>query len=262
MLEAIILGTIQGIVEWLPVSSEGMLVLAKVNIFGGGELEEILRMALFLHLGTFFAALIYFRKDVTRLLKSITEYKDTDTETKKILWFLVIATVISGAIGLVFLELLEDVEITSGITNFINVAIALLLVITGILQLKSQKDGLRSAQNIKNSDSVLLGFVQGFAALPGLSRSGLTVSTLLLRKFQDTESLRLSFLLSLPLVFLGNIALNLNEAALTAYNLIALLFAFVFGYLTIHLLLKLARKINFGYFVLIFAALLIVSVFI
>jgi hypothetical protein len=121
----------------------------------------------------------------------------------------------------------------------------------------------RTDIDIKNKDGFILGLVQGFAVLPGLSRSGLTVAALLLSKFDEETSIRLSFLMSLPIVLAGNIALNFDY--ITEFNsdmLIGLLAAFIFGYLTIGVLLKLARKINFGWFVIIFGVLSVAAAFI
>ncbi|MEX2052752.1 MAG: undecaprenyl-diphosphate phosphatase [Candidatus Paceibacterota bacterium] len=263
MFESIILGAVQGLTEWLPISSEGMIVLVKTNFFGGGSLEDIIRTALFLHLGTFLAALIYFRKDVSNLFSRLFGKNKGEAETGKILKFLIIATLVSGVIGFGFLKLLDAVGDQFLLTStLVNLFVALLLVITGVLQLKAKKEGQKNASELKTSDGITLGIVQGFSAMPGLSRSGLTVSALLLKNFKDNESLRLSFLMSLPIVLAGNILLNLNQSLLSLNNLAALFTSFVFGYLTIHLLIRLAKKINFGYFVLVFAGLLILSVFI
>jgi undecaprenyl-diphosphatase len=100
------------------------------------------------------------------------------------------------------------------------------------------------------------------ATLPGLSRSGSTVSALLLLGFQKSLSLKLSFLLSMPIVLAGNILLNLNTINFSVDNLVALTASFAFGLLTINLLLKLAKKINFGLLVIIFGLLTISSLFI
>ena len=262
VFESIILGAVQGIAEWLPVSSEGMIVLVKNNFFGGGPLADTIKMALFLHLGTFLAVLIYFRKDVKNV--SLRFFgKEKSEESGKILRFIIIATLISGVLGWGLLELLTNLENSIILTTrFINVAIAVLLAITGVAQLKKKKNsGHRSASELKDGDSVLLGIAQGAAVLPGLSRSGLTVSVLLLRNFQDTQALRLSFLLSLPIVLAGNIILNFNQAIFSLDNLIAFFSSFVFGYITINLFIKLAKKINFGWFAVIFAGLVFVSVF-
>ncbi len=263
MFESIVLGIVQGVTEWLPISSEGMIVLVKTNFFGGGGLEDIIKTALFLHLGTFLAALIYFRKDVVKLFSHLFGKERKEGETHKILKFLIITTLISGFLGFVLLKLLGVIGGQLLLTSrFLNLFIALLLVITGMLQLRAKKEGQKNASDLRTSDGVTLGIVQGLSAIPGLSRSGLTVSALLLKSFRDDESLRLSFLMSLPIVLAGNILLNLNQSLFSLNNIVALLTSFIFGYLTIHLLLRMAKKINFGYFVLFFAGLLILSIFI
>jgi len=261
ILENIILGIIQGIAEWIPISSEGLLVLVKSAFFSSGSLVELVRLALFLHLGTFLAALIYFRKDVGRLFKTLFKPKGKKIEDKKTLKFLIISTIITGIIGILLLKtVLELTSVMDVGVKVITFGIGALLLITAFLQIKS-KSGFKTSKQIKIKDSILLGVMQGFAALPGLSRSGLTVSTLLLRKFDKTTALKLSFLMSLPVVLFGNLILNLSDFAFNSNYLLALLFSFVFGFLTIHYLIKLSKKVNFGYFVLIFAILTIIAGF-
>jgi len=122
-----------------------------------------------------------------------------------------------------------------------------------------KKGGYRTVRDLKMIDGVLLGIVQGFATLPGFSRSGLTVSALLLCKLDKTYALKLSFLMSLPIVLGGNLVFNFNAFALSVEALVGLFFSFIFGLATIHLLLKIAQKVNFGYFVLFFGILTILS---
>ena len=138
----------------------------------------------------------------------------------------------------------------------------MLLLTTGILQIKAKKKEEKKMVDAGNKDGVLLGLVQSFASLPGLSRSGLTVSVLLLRKFRSEAALKLSFLMSLPIVLGGNIILNLDKFNFSLESFSGLLFSFVFGLLTIKLLLKTARKINFGWFVLFFGIIVIISIFV
>ncbi|VAW17354.1 Undecaprenyl-diphosphatase, partial [hydrothermal vent metagenome] len=126
---------------------------------------------------------------------------------------------------------------------------------------KSKMISTRTPTDIKMIDSVTLGIVQGFAALPGLSRSGLTVASLLLRKFDEEQAIRLSFLMSIPIVLAGNILLNIKDFNPTLENLFGFFFSFVFGLATIHILLKVAKKVNFAYFVLLFGLLMIGSLF-
>jgi len=253
IFQQLILGIIQGITEWLPLSSSGMTTLAMTNIFGIDNISIILHQALFLHLGTFFAALIYFRKEV----KSILSFKK---KTRKVLNFLIITTLITGILGILLMKfLINNLELTGRTITF---AIGFLLLITGGMQLISRKKGLKTEKQITNSDGIIAGLAQGLAVLPGISRSGITTSTLLLKKFNDTSALRLSFLMSLPVVLLGNIFLNLPDFAkiLTPFSIIGLITSFIFGILTIHLLMKLSKKINFAWFAIIFAILMLVSV--
>jgi len=262
ILQQIILGVTQGITEWLPISSSAFIVLIFSNFFQITEISFILKNALILHLGTFFAALIYFRKDVANLFISLFQYKSSTKETKKVLKFLIISTVISGAIGLIILKILTKTQENFDLTGkLISLAIGFLLLITGILQIKIKNLGLKNPINLKNSDGIILGFAQGISSLPGLSRSGMTISTLLLRKFNDTTALKLSFLMSLPIILIANIFINITRFSFTLNSLYGLLASFTFGILTIHGLMKISKKINFGYFVIIFALLMIVSYF-
>lgn len=262
MFEQIILGTIQGIAEWLPVSSEGLIILAKTNLFGGVDnIETIIRQALILHFGTFLAALIYFWQDVKKLVKAIFSYRSQPREIQLLFSFLMIATVVSGALGFLLIKTLSHIasQLESQGT-IITLLVGCLLLGTAFLELKAKKSGHRKIGDLNIMDSLLLGVVQGLAVLPGLSRSGLTISALLLRKLDKTCALKLSFLMSLPIVLAGNLALNFNIPAWSAETLAGLFASFVFGLATIHLLLKIAAKINFGYFVLLFGILTILSV--
>lgn len=265
MIENIILGAIQGVAEWLPVSSEGLIFLAKANFFPGGGFDETLKQALFFHFGTFLAALVYFRKEVAELLKTLFNYKAAGLESRKILNFLFLTTLISGILGFAIYELTGDIDSDNLSAQYITLLVGVLLLITAFLQYKSKKinsESLKNFKEIKNTDSVILGLTQAAAVFPGLSRSGLTVSALLLLKFKEANALKLSFLMSLPIVFIGNIVLNLNESSFNLENLVGLTVSFVFGLITIKFLLKLAEKINFAFFVLIFAIITIAAAFI
>jgi len=260
MIQGIVLGSIQGITEWLPVSSEGFIILAKLHLFGGKDIEDMIRLALFLHFGTFLAALIYFRKEVTTLAKSTFHYTSASQEQKAMIRFLLVATLISGIVGFILLQTLIHLEDRLAVSGkVITTLIGFLLLITAGLQLTKGKSSWKGPQDTTLTDGLLLGIVQGFSILPGLSRSGLTISALLLRRFDDTHALTLSFLMSLPVVLGGNILLNLGNPLINETTLWGCLFAFLFGFATIHLLLSLSKKMNFTYFVLFFGLLMIVS---
>jgi len=138
-----------------------------------------------------------------------------------------------------------------------------LLLLTSVLSFKTKESGHKEQKNLTIFDGVILGISQGLTALPGLSRSGTTVAFLLMRGFKDEEALRLSFLMSIPIVLVANIGLNLiGGFSPTLNSLVGVLFAFIFGLLTIDWLMQIARKIKFAWFTLIFGILIILSVFI
>jgi len=264
MLEQIILGIVQGVSEWLPISSSAAVYFVKVHFFAAeGTLGEVLRGILFLHLGTFLAALVYFWRDVLRLTLSAFHFRKSSPEDRSMIKFLIWTTLISGFIGWIILGALENYQGNFEVGGLvINLIIAAALFVTAWLQFRKSDGGERIASEIGVPDTLLLGVLQGFSAIPGLSRSGTTVAGLLLRKFDKELALRLSFLMSLPAVLGANIILNWGEAIFTPEALLGLAVAFIFGLLTIHLLLGLARKINFGYFVLLFAVLTLTAAFI
>lgn len=263
LLEAVVLGIIQGITEWIPVSSEGMIALAKIKLFHStAGLKDIIYQALFLHLGTFFAALVYFRKDIAGLVKLPFAFKKSSDENKKIFLFLSVTTVISGLLGFRLLLAMDQLSghfQASG--KIIMILVAILLFVTGILQLHAKHQGAKSAKSLKPIDGWFLGMIQGVAVLPGLSRSGTTIAALLMMGFEKTLALRLSFLMSLPIILAGNIILNFRGAQLSPENLVSLLVSFLVGLLSINLFFKIAEKINFGIFVIAFAFLVLLSVF-
>ncbi|MFA6379056.1 MAG: undecaprenyl-diphosphate phosphatase [Candidatus Omnitrophota bacterium] len=263
MIEAVVLGIIQGITEWIPVSSEGMFVLAKVKLFHSSlDIQTLILQSLFLHLGTFFAALVYFRKEIAGLIKAIFSFKRSDTETKKTFLFLFLTTIISGLLGVAVMFGMKHFSTyfqDSG--KIVTILVSILLLITAALQLRSQEEGKKDAKALRPADGVALGIIQGFAALPGLSRSGTTIACLLIKGFDKTVALRLSFLMSLPIIFAGNIIFNLRKAQFSPENLVSLAVSFVVGLFSINLLFKIASKVNFGFFVACFALLVLSSVF-
>jgi undecaprenyl-diphosphatase len=115
------------------------------------------------------------------------------------------------------------------------------------------------AKHLEITDSVMAGVAQGISVIPGISRSGFTVATLLLRDIDDAQSLKLSFIMSLPVVLMGNILLNTSQFVFTLQSFVALVLAFGFGFLTIHFLLKTAEKTPFGWFMIFFGFLVSAS---
>jgi undecaprenyl-diphosphatase len=261
LLESIVLGIIQGIAEWLPISSQALIALAKIHLFGAGDTSEIIELAIFLHLGTFFAALIYLRHDVTRLLEGLFNWNRAEQQTKIELRFLIIVTIISGILGFALLKLIDNINGLLSSGQALTLLIGIALLITAWLQLSKKEKGTRAINDIKTRDGILLGVAQSLSIIPGISRSGITVASMLFQKIDGYQALRLSFLMSLPIVLGANILLNFSEITnINATSIVALAVAFISGLATIHWLLKLAHSINFGWLALIFGTLSIIAV--
>lgn len=263
MLEYLVLGLVQGVFEWLPVSSEGMILLVRELWFNGGSLTEGVRLALFLHLGTVLAAIVYFYEDVWNLIKTLFQYKHSKLEDRVLFWFLFSATLATGVVGGIILYVLEKIDANDLPGRSLLFGLGVLLLITAGVQLRkfTQARG-RSSGEATIPDGLLMGLVQGLAGFPGLSRSGSTVAVLLLRKFSDVAALRLSFLASIPIVIGGNIVLNYDKFYLSGSGIVGLIASFLAGIATIHVMLLVARKVSVGYFVLGFAILVIAASFI
>ncbi len=270
MLEQIILGAIQGITEWIPVSSEGMIMLAKTHLFHSEESANvIINYALLLHLGTFFAALIYFWKDIVSVFKALPSLcpccqdkacSTPSSDTHQLMVFLTLTTFISGCLGLLVVKAFAElVHRAPHATTAITLLVAACLFITGFLQFKATSIGKRTDKDLKPADGILLGIAQGFATLPGLSRSGTTIAILLFRNFDKKQALRLSFLMSMPLILIGNIILNYKKLFMISNMWLGIFTAFVVGLVSINLFMKITEKINFGLFLMIISGLMVVS---
>ncbi|MEA1985418.1 MAG: undecaprenyl-diphosphate phosphatase [Euryarchaeota archaeon] len=248
LVEAIILGIVQGIAEWLPISSEGMTSLVMVNVFDM-TLSEAIPFAIWLHIGTLLSATIYLRHEVMGILRELPDYVQSFSSGSShdaTITFLIISTVLTGIVGFPLMQFATGFTDFSGAlaTAFIGV----LLIATGILQ-KVVSNGSIKKTLPQLSDSFIVGVAQGFAALPGVSRSGITVSALLLRKYEASEAIKLSFLMSIPTVLVAEVGIGLmGLVTVDRYAVVALFFAFVFGLLTIDMFLKVAERMDFSNF--------------
>ncbi len=254
MFEIIFFGILQGLLEWLPISSQGNLVLAMVGIFGY-QPEKAISLSLFLHLGTLLVALVYFRKEIREILIHFKNNQD------KVIPFLIVSSLVSGLVGLPFFLLLTT-PIWTG--ELLIALTGLFLIITGVLQKSAISKELKEEKNISIKDSLLVGVAQGFSIIPGLSRSGITISTLLFRSYKAETALKLSFLMSIPAVLMAQIGVILFQGlpAITITEGIAgLSSAFLSGMLSIHLFLKLARRVKFWLFCIVLGIVALIPLF-
>ncbi len=247
--EAVLLGILQGVLEWLPISSQGNLVLFMV-VFLGIEESQALGLSVYLHMGTLFSLLVYFRRVILDLMRALPHYgsRDEGSRENKLISFLLLATILTGIVGYPIFQLAQTTTVLGEI--FIGL-IGAALILTGLLQKTMGRPGERTVQDIELTDSLLLGVLQGFSAFPGVSRSGITTSALLFRKFKGKFALTLSFLMSIPAILVAEIGLSLITGS-AGINTIDLIIgcgsSFVTGLISIHILLKVAQRIKFWAF--------------
>ncbi|MDO8736839.1 MAG: undecaprenyl-diphosphatase UppP [Thermoleophilia bacterium] len=196
LLEALILGIVQGLTEFLPVSSSAHLVLVP-DVMGWDP--PSVAFDLVLHLGTMVAVLAYFWRDILEIIRAFSEKGKAAVVKRRIGLFLVIGTIPAAVIGGLFASKFEEF--------FVEPAwVAFFLIITGVLLVASQKvSGTRAlhgrgAAQMKISDTLWIGFTQAAAILPGISRSGSTISTGLFLGLKRETAARYSFLLSVPII--------------------------------------------------------------
>lgn len=236
MFQYIILGVLQGIFEWLPISSEGVVSLVS-NIFKIGV--NAVDLSLFLHIGTLMAVIIYFWHDFIDLLM----IKD-----KKFFKFFILVTIISLAVGFPVYKFARELNIGNGLLILMGFA----LIATAFFQKQGRKFNLSDSQL-----ALIVGLLQGFSAIPGLSRSGSTIFGLSLKENDPEKVLKTSFIISAPVVFASSAYLILfgDKVLFSSGAFVAIFFSFLVGLMSLKLLLGWAKKINFFWFALIFGLL-------
>jgi len=249
LLESIFLGIIQGLTEFLPVSSSGHLVLAQHFL---GIDEPGISFEIIVHLGSLLAVLIYFCKDIFALLASATKvfsskksYQDVDN--LKILGYLLVATIVTAIIGFTFKDSFE------ALYN-IPWAVSIALFVTGLILYFSDKihNGQFNDYNIGWIKAIFIGIGQALAIIPGISRSGTTIAFALFSKMKRENAARFSFLLSIPAI-LGAAVLDFkdmgaSEFAKMGHYTAGAFAAFISGFLVIALLINLIQKRKLKYF--------------
>ena len=246
MTTAVLLGVLQGVAEWLPVSSEG-LVAAAYSQLEGESLDEAVGYALWLHVGTMPAALVVLRREGAALAREVWRWPK---QPSPLLLFLVVSTLLSMAVALPLVLLL------GGLSGLVGASamglVGVLMLVTGALQVRGGRPGDRDRTRLALPDALLAGVAQGLSVLPGFSRSGLTVAALLGRGVDKREALVVSFLMSIPASAAAALYAALGGGfALSAEAVAAAAVAFVVGLAAIRALLAFAQRVNLGLFVLL-----------
>ncbi|WP_455367280.1 undecaprenyl-diphosphate phosphatase [[Eubacterium] cellulosolvens] len=223
LVQVIILGLLQGFTEWLPISSSGHLVL--VNEFMDMTMPVAFHASL--HAGTLFAVVIFFRRDIKEIGRSLLAFKAEDKNVK-LLFFIFIGSIPAAAVGYLFEDFFK--------TLFSNTkAVGFCFLISGIFLLLSTRGNGRKSLSWVVAFGI--GVVQAIAIAPGISRSGSTISTGLLCGTRKSEVFRYSFLLSIPVILGANMMeyRSLLLGGLKYYSLFGLLLSAVSGYIAIRI---------------------------
>lgn len=254
VLTAVLLGVLQGLTEWLPVSSSGHLVLAQA-LFG---IEAPLFFDLVLHVGTLLVVVVFFRRailDIVRSLYTIPSAYSREGSWRAVLWDdrhrRLALLVVLGSVPTAIMGFLLEARITGAFDSPLAVGVALL--VTGTFLWSTRFARLRSDGDVGWREALAIGAVQGLALFPGVSRSGSTIGSALLLGVDRERAVQYSFLLSIPAIG-GATLLHATEAAVAeaVLNLPAYaagtLAAMVVGYVTLFLLVALVRRQLFHWF--------------
>lgn len=233
-LQATILGVVQGITEWLPISSDGHLVLAQRLM----DLQVTVAFDIFLHFGSLLVIIVFFRQQLAEMIKSFFNRPNTwPLEQKKWWLYLLISTVVTGTIGLLFYPKIEDYRTTSfAATGFL---------VTSAFVLSSRWG--KESRSFNYWIAGLLGLVQGLAVLPGVSRSGLVLSMALLLGLNKKQAFEYTFILAIPAI-IASFILGVRDLAWQPIYLWGLFVTIIVGFASLALLKKILSQDKFYWF--------------
>lgn len=244
IIDAILLGIVQGLTEFLPVSSSGHLELGKAILGDQMVPEESLLFTVVLHFATALSTIVIFRKDILEILKGLFSFKwNEDTQFVAKIALSMIPAVIIG-----FTYESEFSDLFGGNIKLVG----FMLIVTALLLYLADK-ARQTDKKVSFKDALVIGFAQAIAMLPGISRSGATISTSVLLRNDKAKAARFSFLMVVPLIF-GKIAKDLinGEISFQAENItilsVGFLAAFISGLIACTWMIKLVKKSKLSYF--------------
>ena len=255
ILQALVMGIVQGLTEFLPVSSSGHLVIVPFLFGWNDPFLNSLAFSVMLHLGTLVALLVYFREDWVRLipagLAAIRDRSFRGDADRRLAWLLVASTIPAALVGVVFSDVIEDQFRQVGL-------VVLMLVVGGVILYVADRIGRRSRAiaDITFPVAVGIGAAQALALIPGISRSGISISAGRLAGLDREAAARFAFLMATPITAGAGIfelrKLLAGEAGVTisvAPMLIGMVAAAVSGLLAIHFMLRYLRTRSLDVFV-------------
>tara|TARA_B100001750_G_C15517396_1_gene608418 strand:+ start:23 stop:793 length:771 start_codon:yes stop_codon:yes gene_type:complete len=235
-IQILTLSIIQGITEFLPISSQSHLILTSTFL---GMKDQGLSFDIALHAGSLIAILIYYRKEINKMLSM-------SDEGSQYLKLMILGSIPLPIIGLLFIDLVS--------ANMRSVeSIALMTIIFAIILYLAdtkKKDDVNKLKSISIFTIVFIGFMQTLAIMPGVSRAGIVITAALLANFSREDSIKIAFLLSIPAIFMATIyqSMQLYEVRnieILNEHFLGMFLSFIFSYITIHLFISTINKISF-----------------
>lgn len=255
-IEAIVLGIIQGLTEFLPVSSSGHLELAKAILGDTSVPQESLTFTVVLHFATALSTVVIFRKEVAEIFKGLFQFKWN--EESKFSLKIIISMIPAVIVGLLFEKELE------ALFGGKILLVGSMLLVTAVLLLLADR-AKQTDKKVSYLNAVLIGISQAIAMLPGISRSGATISTSVLLGVDRNKAARFSFLMVVPLIF-GKIAKDLmsGEINFASSEILPLsagfLAAFIAGLLACTWMISLVKKSKLSYFAIYCAVVGVIAI--
>lgn len=260
LIQSIILGLIQGLTEFLPVSSSGHLIFIP-KLFGWAE--QGIDFDLIVHLGTLMALVIYFRKKLWQIFLAFFGLQNKMNEDsrlkikdyRKLGWLIILATIPAGVAGLLFNDKIDSLYANSA--KVIGLSFIVWGVVLYFADLYSQKhSSILILEKINWKNSLFIGFMQAIALIPGTSRSGITMTAGMFSKFSKKVAAEFSFLISVPIIALAGLS-GLRHLAKTGFThvglmplIVGFLVSFLSGLVAVWFLLKIIQKWSFKPFVI------------
>ncbi len=245
LIESIILGIIQGLTEFLPVSSSGHIEIGQAILGTASLKEQEELLSIVLHAATALATIIVFRKDILAILQGLL--KKEGQEHKQFSIYVILSMIPAAIVGVFFDDLLE--------TLFEGqlVLVCAMLLLTGALLLFAEKAKIESTDQLTWGKAIIIGLAQAVAILPGVSRSGATIATSILLKVDRAQAARFSFLMVVPLI-LGKMAKDILDGKMHMSDelmipfIVGFLAALLSGIIACQWMIAIVKKSKLSYF--------------
>ncbi|MEC9205745.1 MAG: undecaprenyl-diphosphate phosphatase [Pseudomonadota bacterium] len=236
LVHIFILSVVQGITEFLPISSQSHLILTSAFL---GMRDQGLGFDIALHTGSLIAILIYYRREINEMLLM-------SNEGSQYLKLIILGSIPLPIIGLLFVDLISTSMRSVESIALMTIIFAILLYLADI----KKKDTLNKLKSISIFTIVFIGFMQTLAIMPGVSRAGIVITAALLANFSRKDSIKIAFLLSIPAIFMVTVyqSMQLYEVGdikILNEHLLGIFLSFIFSYITIHLFISTINKISF-----------------